>query len=568
MEEKKNLEKMLEFLNFLPVPKEDRRKKVGAYSDGENQQFADYIRGKLTLEDVKPIIKPSQNSITFDSETFLYPDEQYDEARRFLLLARLAGVYDTEHRLASMLKRCNADLPSAKRVDLAEYYIKYDLGIGTLLSDMSSVIHYRRYRVNTENFGIEDYAAYVDALYEKYGDDEFAHFEEGADNYFTKAYLYARNPDQYKAYGEEIAQYAATEPARGERDADQLKYEQLIFAFVHSPRNALMNQMLRDLLKHGGDQAHTWGVLADSHKDEDFVPAIQTLITDGFLTTKDAILHYAYKTEDARAVGDFFMANEALALEVAAENKDKYFMVMRPFWQCGKHLEQLRAIEDSFITNILSDEKVKGFEDYITGKTDVAPKSKKSPYSQYSNDMTCYNLYKVSEVPVRLFRFLLMNNLCKELKNIERLFYSRENQNEIWKMVETVAPEYRINYCVYWLNTSYVKFREEEQEKYADWLKGAEDAVTDLAVYERTFRIGDNPVKKYALDKIFTANPKYDPQILLECLGGTKPLQRLAVAYLGKNAEWRELVQPLLHSKKAAIADNAAQILAMYESVD
>ncbi len=420
MTEKATFEKMLKYLNALPAPRKDGRKNAGAYSDEENQQFADYIRGKLTLEDVRPLIKPLEGTTTYDERTFLFPGEQYDEARRFLLLVRLADVYETEnkpdeteYRLAFTLNNCNAALPSEEQIDLADYYVTYHLGIGTLLSDMSSMIYSRRHSVYKENFGIGDYAAYIDALYEKYGDEEFAHFEEGADNYFVKAYLYARNPDKYKDFGSEIAQYAATE------HYNELTYKQLVFAFVHSPRNALMDQMLCDLLKYDDNfNVNAWDILAYCHKGDDFVPAMKALIADGFFTAKEAILHYAEMAEDVQAVADFVAANEAFALEVAAENEDLYLVVMVPLWQCGKHLDQLRAIEDAFIANVLGDQKVKGFEDYVTAKTDVVPKSKKATY-MHSKEETCRKIARASEVPLRLCNYLFVNNLYDELRALD-----------------------------------------------------------------------------------------------------------------------------------------------------
>ncbi len=162
--------------------------------------------------------------------------------------------------------------------------------------------------------------------------------------------------------------------------------------------------------------------------------------------------------------------------------------------------------------------------------------------------------------------FLFVNGFYEEIHNLQQRFYSEKEKEGFWNYLEPVAPEHKLNYNIYWLNTEYVKFRNEEIQRHTNWLNNTEKQINgDLSVYECAFAKASSPAKIYCLDKIYTANPKYNPQILLDSLGAGKNIAKYAIQYLSNNSEWRDLVQPLLQSPKETIADNAAQVLARYE---
>jgi Fe-S-cluster containining protein len=323
-----------------------------------------------------------------------------------------------------------------------------------------------------------------------------------------------------------------------------------------------MDKMLTDLIKNGKN--HFWSVLEECYASDEFVPALKVLIADGLMTAKDVICHYAYMANDVQAIADFVIENETVALEAADE--ERYFTIMSIFWKCGKHFDQLRETENEFIAQSLREEKVKGFEDYITGKTDVVPKSKKSPYSSYSRDKTFCRIYRLSPIMFRLCNFLFVNGFYEEIHHLQQQFYYEKEKEEFWEYLEPIALEHKLNYNLYWLNSTYVKSREEEIQRHTNWLNDTERQINgDLSIYERAFANACNPAKIYCLDKIYTTDPKYNPQILLDSLSAGKNIAKTAIKHLGNNSEWRDLVQPLLQSPKAVIADNAAQVLARYE---
>jgi len=595
------------------------------YRDVENEKIAAFIMGNEDFEAIKPILKRMEHFNYDDTVTRRIGKEVSRNNELLPAFGRYMIIIDyvTRKKVSLHFQILSGILKGGLPVD--KVYVESGKGADYMLSIVLRAIYSYTWDIPPKSLSCSSYQEFFEKMLAKYPEGFIKLSEEKSYehlSFFADVFLYAQDPEKYACCEDKIINLSAA-LIKGKRT-------EIAFSTVGKEPYFANNSFIQALLNSEKNQATA------QKKDRNYIDMFSLaylmspqgnelldliqylLIYVNKIDSLNAIQRMYSYTNDNKAVFDKLLDSFHKGLYPKAQflsyfcdkiyqSLDEYSIMIQKqlrklafeyeedaleavsmsgiktsvfylsaFWEQGKHLDKVAAVEKEVLRVYLSTKDIEAREKLkalLSGETPQNSDENLPVFDIDGHFLASLNalLSIASPLPSRFSEYSMdvilsanssyshMNYFNWLLSSIQRYYgekaaeefldgLNRPTKDKITLLLELFSYHFGTN-------------------KDKDTLKNRVIALGDMEAVENAFEHVSADGRVILLEIIIKSS--FKPEFLIKCLSdGSKKVRDLAVVYLTPKVELKEQIEELLKSKKKAVRECAEKLMLAYNATD